>query len=554
VNDVVRIIPLGGLGQIGNNLCVVEQGERRILIDCGLSFPRDEMPGVDLVLPDFAYLREAPGGIDAVVLTHGHEDHIGALPYVMREIGVREVWGTRLTLGMVKSKLDEHGLLRDAEFIEIDSDGDPVACGPFAAEFARVTHSVPDAVAVALHTHHGTILHTGDYKIDHTPIDGRATDLAKLARLGSDGVDLMLADSTNAERPGITQSEQLVAAALKRIIRDAPGRVIVTSFSSHIHRLQGVIDASEACGRKVAVVGRSMIKNLNIARNLGYADVEEGTLVKPSDLADYRDDEITVLCTGSQGEPMSALTRMAYSDHRQVQIQQGDTVIMSAKPVPGNELAVHDTMNALCRRGARVLHQDNEAVHVSGHGSAEELKMMLALVHPRSFMPVHGELRMLAAHAGLAESVGVPSGRIHVCDNGDVLVLERGSVRREGTVEAGVVFVDGLGIGDPKDAVLRDRRQLSADGTLIIVCQLHRGPSRVEPEVIARGFAPEGAVAGDELLDEVRAHASRILDRLDADGVREHKLLQSHLHDELAELVWNRARKRPLVLPVVVDV
>ena len=344
MSDVVRIIPLGGLGQIGNNLCVVEQGERRILIDCGLSFPRDEMPGVDLVLPDFAYLREAPGGIDAVILTHGHEDHIGALPYVMRE------------LGMVKSKLDEHGLLRDAEFIEIDTGGDPVACGPFAAEFARVTHSVPDAVAVALHTHHGTILHTGDYKIDHTPIDGRPTDLAKLARFGADGVDLMLADSTNAERPGITQSEQLVAAALKRIIRDSPGRVIVTSFSSHIHRLQGVIDASEACGRKVAVVGRSMIKNLNIARNLGYADVEDGTLIKPSELEDLPDNEVTVLCTGSQGEPMSALTRIAYSDHRQVHIQHGDTVIMSATPVPGNELAVHDTMNALTRSGARVLH------------------------------------------------------------------------------------------------------------------------------------------------------------------------------------------------------
>ena len=300
----------------------------------------------------------------------------------------------------------------------------------------------------------------------------------------------MLADSTNAERPGITQSEQLVASALKRIIRDAPGRVIVTSFSSHIHRLQGVIDASEACGRKVAVVGRSMIKNLNIARNLGYADVEDGTIIKPNEIEDLPDDQVTVLCTGSQGEPMSALTRIAYSDHRQVQIQQGDTVIMSAKPVPGNELAVHDTMNALTARGARVLHQDNEAVHVSGHGSAEELKMMLALVHPRAFMPVHGELRMLAAHADLAESVGVPADRIHVCDNGDVLVLERGSVRREGSVEAGVVFVDGLGIGDPKDAVLRDRRQLSADGTLIVVCQLHRGPNRVEPEVIARGFAP----------------------------------------------------------------
>jgi ribonuclease J len=553
-DSTLRIIPLGGLGEVGKNLTVFEANGEIIVVDSGLAFPRDEHLGVDLVLPDFTYLRERADRVRAVLLTHAHEDHVGSLPYLMREVKVPEVWGTRLTLGLLQPKLDEHGLLHATELKEARPEDGQVQIGRFRAEFIRMAHSVPDTVAIVLETGNLRVLHTGDYKIDHTPIDGRPTDLAKLARLGSDGVDLMLADSTNAERPGITQSEQLVAAALKRIIRDAPGRVIVTSFSSHIHRLQGVIDASEACGRKVAVVGRSMIKNLNIARNLGYADVEEGTLVKPSDLDELRDNEITVLCTGSQGEPMSALTRMAYSDHRQVQIRQGDTVIMSAKPVPGNELAVHDTMNALCRRGARVLHQDNEAVHVSGHGSAEELKMMLALVHPKAFMPVHGELRMLAAHAGLAESVGVPTGRIYVCDNGDVLVLERGSVRREGMVEAGVVFVDGLGIGDPKDAVLRDRRQLSADGTLIIVCQLHRGPSRVEPEVIARGFAPEGADAADELLDEVRAHASTILDRLDADGVREHKLLQSHLHDELAELVWNRARKRPLVLPVVVDV
>ena len=552
MSDPVKVIPLGGLGQIGNNMTVFEQGEGCILIDAGLSFPRDEMPGVDLVLPDFTYLREGDP-LDAIVITHAHEDHVGALPYVLREVGAKQVWGTRLTLGLLKSKLDEHGLLQAAEFVEIDPEGDRVPCGPFEVEFARVTHSVPDAVAVALHTSEGTIVHTGDFKLDHTPIDGRPSDLAKLARLGTAGVDLLLSDSTNAERPGMTASEQEVAAALKRIIRETPGRVIVTSFASHIHRLQEVIDASEACGRRVCVVGRSMVKNLNIARNLGYAEVAEGTLVRPQEIDNLPDDRITVLCTGSQGEPMSALTRMAFNDHHQISIRRGDTVIMSAKPVPGNELAVHDTMNALSRSGARVLHQENAPVHVSGHGAQEELKTMLSLIKPRSFMPIHGEHRMLSAHAALAEGMGVESERIFVCEAGDVLSLEGGNVTRDGQVEAGLVFVDGLGIGDPKDAVLRDRRQLSTDGTLIIVAQLHAGAG-YRPEVIARGFAPEEADAADALIDDVRELAATILSRLAGDGVREHKLVQTHLHDELAELVWNRARKRPRVLPVVVDV
>ena len=549
----VRIIPLGGLGEVGKNMTVVEQDGRRVLVDAGLSFPRDEMLGVDLVLPDFSYLQDTPGSLEAVVLTHGHEDHVGALPYLMREVGVPEVRGTRLTLGLIKSKLDEHGLMGHANLVELEPGAPAAPFGPFQLECFRVTHSVPDAVAVVLDTEHGRIVHTGDFKLDHTPIDGQRTDLARLARLGEEGIDVLLADSTNAERPGITESEQVVAGALRRIIRDAPGRVIVTSFASHIHRLQEVIDASQAAGRAVCVIGRSMVRNLNVSRNLGYADVPDGLLVRPGRLSELAPREVTILCTGSQGEPLSALTRMAFNDHPLVQVGRGDTVIMSAKPVPGNELAVHDTMNALCRAGATVLHQEIAPVHVSGHGSADELKTVLALARPRAFVPVHGETRMLAAHARLAEAMGVDPSRIMVGDNGSVFELERGSLRAQGRVEAGVIFVDGLGIGDIGDVVLRDRKQLSADGVLIVVAQLHQNGAAGMPEVIARGFAPEGQEAAD-VLAEAQAEAAEVLRRLDVDDVREHKLVQTHLHDAVAGLVWERARKRPLVMPVIVDV
>ena len=546
----VRIIPLGGLGEIGKNMTVVESDDGLVLIDAGLAFPRDEMLGVDLVLPDFAYLRRNADRIRAVILTHGHEDHVGALPYVVREVGVPQVWATRLTLGLIKSKLDEHGLIRATELRQIEPERGPVRIGPFEAEFVRVTHSIPDAVAVVLRTAEGTILHTGDLKIDHTPIDGVRTDLAKLGRVGGEGVALMLGDSTNAERPGFTPSEAVVAKELLRILLDAPGRVIVTSFASHIHRLQEVVDAAIESERKVCVVGRSMVKNLNIARNLGYATVPDGLLIKPAELSESPAEDTVILCTGSQGEPLSALTRIAYGDHPTVSIIRGDTVVLSAKPVPGNELAVHDTMNELWRAGARVLHQEIAPVHVSGHGSADELKTVLALVRPDYFIPVHGEIRHLVAHRELAEAMGVRADHVFVGENGACFELRGGVVRRVENVEAGVTFVDGLGIGDVRDVVLRDRRQLSEDGVLIVVCQLSQGlDGAVPPEVIARGFAPEGEGA-ETLLAEVRERAVGVLEALE---VRETKLVQSHLHDELAELIHRRSGKRPLILPVVVE-
>lgn len=548
----IRVIPLGGVGEIGKNMTVIESPEGIVLVDAGIAFPRDEMLGVDLVLPDLAYLRDQADRMRAVILTHGHEDHVGGLPYLLREVGSPEVWGTRLTLGLVKSKLDEHGLIRASELREIEPERGPVPIGPFDAEFVRVTHSIPDAVAVALHTSEGTIVHTGDFKLDHTPIDGVRTDLARLAALGERGVALMLGDSTNAENPGTTASEAIVAEALRRIVREAPGRVIVTSFASHIHRLQEVIDAAAAAGRRVCVVGRSMVKNLNIARNLGYADVPEGLLIKPQELDELPADGVVILCTGSQGEPLSALTRMAYDDHQSVKIAPGDTVIMSAKPVPGNELAVHDTMNQLWRAGATVLHQDTAPVHVSGHGAAEELKTVLGLVRPDHVIPVHGEMRHLHAHARIARSLGVPADNVFIPELGDCFELEAGEVRRAGRVDAGVAFVDGLGIGAIQDVVLRDRRQLSADGTLVVVCQLHEdGNGAGSAEVIARGFAPEGAEEAETLLADVQACAAETLAAL---GERETKIVQTHLHDAIAELVYRRARKRPLVIPIVVEV
>jgi ribonuclease J len=545
--DSVRIIPLGGLGEVGKNMTVYECRGEAVVVDAGLAFPRDEHLGVDLVLPDFDYLRSVR--VRAVVLTHGHEDHVGSLPYVLREIDVEQVLATRLTMGLIKSKLDEHGLANKTELREVDPSDPPLEVGPFRLEFIRMAHSIPDNVAVAFETPAGLIVQTSDYKLDHTPVDGMRTDVGKLAELGNRGVDLLLGDSTNAERPGYTESERVVGEAFRQIIPLRKGRIFVTSFASNVHRVQQAIDVAIQSGRQVAIVGRSMRKNVNIARNLGYMDVPEGVIVRPQDLEELPPGKQLIVTTGSQGEPMSALTRIAYDDHPAVKVERGDTVIISAKPVPGNELRVHDSINRLSKIGAEVLHQEIAPVHVSGHACQEEIRTIIGLLRPKAVMPVHGEFRMLAAHAQLARDAGVPAANIVLAENGSVIELSREGVRETGRVESGITFVDGLSVGDISDVALRDRRRLSEDGVLIVVATVNGDASAPRPELIARGF-PEN----EPVLEEAREEAGRVLRELLANDTVEIKLMQEHLHDALGQLIYDRSRRRPLILPVVVEV
>ncbi len=549
---VCRIIPLGGLGEVGKNMTVYEADGSIVVVDAGLAFPRDEHLGVDLVLPDFSYLSEQEDMVRAVVLTHGHEDHVGALPYLMREVKVPLVIATRLTLALVKSKLDEHGLGHAAEMRELMPGDEPVQIGPFRLELVRMAHSIPDAAAVVLETPGGRCVHTGDYKLDHTPVDGQRTDVGRLAEIGSLGVDLLLGDSTNAERPGVTESERVVGEAFRQLFPRRTGRILVSSFASNVHRMQQAADVGVDCGRKVAFVGRSMRKNANIARNLGYMSVPEDAIRSPKELAELPRDQQLILCTGSQGEPMSAMTRIAYNDHGQVKVERGDTVIISAKPIPGNELRVHDAINRLAKMGAEVLHEDNAPVHVSGHGKAEELRTIIGLTRPRAVMPMHGEFRMLAAHAQIAREGGVPDDRIILAENGTVVELRDGVPQIVGEVPAGMTFVDGLGVGDVHDVALRDRRRLSEDGILIVVATIapEDGGLTAPPELIARGFGEQA----EPLLEELREEANRVLRDLLGDDVTEIKLLQEHLHEALGKVVYDRTRRRPMVLPVIVEV
>ena len=551
MSDTLRIIPLGGVGEVGKNMTVFELGGEIVVVDAGLAFPRDEHLGVDLILPDVGYLKERRDRVRAVILTHAHEDHVGALPYLLREVGVPAVWATKLTLGLAQSRLDEHGLLQAAELNEAKPEQGPVEIGPFRVEFVRVAHSVPDCVAVMLESSAGRVLVTGDWKLDHTPVDGMRTDVGRFAELGNAGIDLFLGDSTNAERPGFTGSEKLVGEAFDQIIPRRQGRILVACFASNVHRMQQAIDVAVRVGRKVSVVGRSMRKNLNIARNLGYIQVPEETLIRPNQLDEYRPHEVLILCTGSQGEPMSALTRIAYHDHPAVTVERGDTVIISARPVPGNELRVHDSINQLAKAGAEVLHQEIAPVHVSGHGHAEELRTLLGLVRPKAVMPVHGEFRMLAAHARLAQEIGVPADSIVLTENGSVVELDRNGVRIVDQIDTGVTFVDGLGVGDVQDVALRDRRHLSEDGVLIVVATVGggNGVPTSRPEVIARGLSEQ-----EPLIDEMQQEADRVLRELVAQRVTEIKLLQEHLHDAIAQLIYDRTGRRPMILPVIVEV
>jgi ribonuclease J len=549
MSDTLRIVPLGGLGEVGKNMTVYEMGGEILVVDAGLAFPRDEHLGVDLLLPDVSYLLGRR--VRAVVLTHGHEDHVGGLSYLMRDVDVDAVVSTRLTLALVKSKLDEHGLGQAAELVEAAPGDEPLQLGPFRLELVRVAHSIPDSVAVVIETDAGRIVHTGDWKLDHTPVDGLKTDVGKLAEIGNRGVDLLLGDSTNAERPGTTGSERLVGEAFRSLFPLRRGRILVATFASNIHRMQQAADVAIECGRKITVVGRSMRKNINIARNLGYVDFPEEEIVNPDVAASLPPDRVLALCTGSQGEPLSALTRIAYGDHPTVSVEPGDTVIISAKPVPGNELRVHDSINQLARSGAEVLHEEIAPVHVSGHAYQEELRTMLSLLRPRYVMPIHGEYRMLAAHAKLARDSGVPEERIVLAENGSVVELARGGARLVDRVDAGVTFVDGLRVGDVRDVALRDRRRLSEDGVLIVVTTLTSsdGGEMAPPELIARGFAES-----EDLLDELRDEADRVVRELSNEHATEIKLLQEHIHDAVGQIVYDRTRRRPMVLPVVIEV
>jgi ribonuclease J len=555
VSGSLRVLPLGGLGEIGKNMTVVEYDGRIVVVDTGLRFPTAEMLGIDLVLPDFAYLRERAVDIEAIVITHGHEDHLGALPWVLRELSsnnVPTVYGGRLTIAMARSKLDEHRL-RDAP-LEMLAPGEELALGPFAVELVHMTHSIPDSCAVALTTELGTILVTGDYKFDQTPVDGPPADVSRLAELGRSGLLLLCGDSTNADRPGFSPSERDVGPHLEEVFARAQGRIIVTSFASNIHRVQQVIDAAASLGRKVALVGRSMRKNVNIGRSLGHIEIPEGMQIQPPEVEDWPDHKIVVISTGSQGEPLSALRRMAHNDHPAIQLRDGDTVVFSATPIPGNERAVNETVDRLYQIGCHVVTPREAPIHASGHGYQEELKLMLNLVKPQYVMPVHGDHKRLHLHAELADAIGIEPERVFRSRNGLPLEIDPAGARLGAPEHSGMIFVDGVDIGDPADVALRDRRMLSADGIFIVVATISEqtGESVVPPEVIFRGvpFAEQA----DGVVQEIRDEVERSLAELARDGVREIDLLQEELHTDLAAFIYERLHRRPMVLPVVVEV
>ena len=554
MSSPLRILPLGGLGEIGKNMTVLEHEGRIVVVDTGLMFPTGDMLGIDLVLPDFSYLRERAGDIEAIVLTHGHEDHVGALPYVLREVGMpAAIYGGSLTVGLVRSKLEEHKI-RDAP-IEVLDPGSPVDAGPFGLELVHMSHSIPDSRGVLVSTALGKVLVTGDYKFDQTPVDGKPADVSRLAELGRDGLLCLCGDSTNADRPGIAPSESSVGPALLEAFSRCRGRVIVTSFASNVHRLQQVIDAAAELDRKVSLVGRSMRKNFNIAKNLGLASAPDGLLISPKEIQDFPDERVVALSTGSQGEPLSALRRMAHGDHPDVELHSGDTVIFSATPIPGNERSVNETIDRIFQIGASVLTARDAPIHASGHGWQEEIKLMLNLTKPRLVFPFHGDHKRLHLHARLADSVGVDPERVFKGRNGLALEIhEHGEGRFADDVHAGMIFVDGVDIGDPDDVALRDRRTLSADGVFIVVATISSddGSSVAPPEVIFRGvpFVEEA----DGLVEELRGVVDTSLADAAADEVREVALLQEDLHDDVAEFVYERLRRRPMILPVVVEV
>ncbi|KAA9006447.1 ribonuclease J [Paenibacillus spiritus] len=553
-NDKLTIFALGGVGEIGKNMYVVQYGNDIVVVDAGLKFPEEDMLGIDIVIPDISYLTENRDKVRGILLTHGHEDHIGGLPYVLKHLNV-PVYGTKLTLGLVENKLKEANMLGETKRILIHEDSVVKLGNTLVATFFRTNHSIPDSVGICIETPEGNVVHTGDFKFDHTPVNGQYANLHRMAEIGQKGVLALMSDSTNAEKPGFTPSEKNVGVVLEDIFRKADQRVVVATFASNVHRIQQVVNAAEQTGRKITVIGRSMVNVVSIASELGYLHLPDGMLIEPEEMNRMAANRVVVLCTGSQGEPMSALTRMARSSHRKVDILPGDTVIIAATPVPGNEKYVGRTIDELFRLGANVIYSgSNSGVHVSGHGSQEELKLMLNLMKPKFFIPIHGEYRMQRRHSLLAESVGVDPDNIFITEIGEMVEIQNGSARRAGKVTSGNVLIDGLGVGDVGNIVLRDRKLLSQDGILVVVVTLSKQNGAIVsgPDIISRGFVYVRESEG--LLDEANRIVSSTLQRLMSEKVNEWASLKTSVKDSLGRFLFEQTRRRPMILPIIMEV
>ncbi len=547
----LQIIPLGGLGEIGKNMAAIRYGDTILVIDSGLAFPEEELLGIDIVLPDITYLLENKDKVKAVLLTHGHEDHVGGLPYMLKEVNV-PVYGSRLTVGIAQNKLREHDVngaslhsVRPRECVEF---------GELKVEFIRVCHSIPDCMGIAIHTPLGIIFHTGDFKLDQTPVDGETVDFRKLAEISEKGVLVMLSDSTNAERPGFTMSEKVVGNTFDDLFGKCEGRIIITTFASNVHRIQQVICTARKFNRKVAVSGRSMVNNVQVSSELGYIDIPPGMMVDIEEINQYPPEEIVIVTTGSQGEPMSALTRMATADHRWVGIEPGDTVIISATPIPGNEKLVARTVDLLYRQGAEVIYEKSMGVHVSGHAAQEELKMMLNLIRPQYFIPVHGEYRHLMTHAKLAESIGMDRSSIFVMENGQILEINGKRAAVSGKVTAGKILVDGLGVGDVGNIVLRDRRQLAKDGIIIVVVTIDKeaGEMVAGPDLVSRGFVY--VRESEELMEAAREKVGEAMEVCLKKGLTEWAMIKSQVREKLSRYLYEKTGRRPMILPIIMEV
>ena len=550
--DNLKIIPLGGLDEIGKNITVFEYGNEIVLVDCGLEFPEDDMLGVDLVIPDITYLEKNKEKIKGLVITHGHEDHIGAIPYILKQINI-PIYATRLTVGLIKNKLEEHKLLASTKLVTVEQ-GQTISFGNIKVEFIRSSHSIPDAVMLAIQTPVGVVLHTGDFKVDFTPIDDQVMDLGRIAELGNKGVLALMSDSTNSERKGYTMSESTIGEVFDRLFQNNKKRIVVATFASNVHRVQQIVNSAEKYGRKIAVCGRSMINMIETAREIGYIDAPENMFIDIDMIKNYTDDQLVIITTGSQGETMSALTRMAAGEHKKVVITPNDMVIISATPIPGNEKLVSNVINDLMQIGAEVIYSALENVHVSGHACQEEQKLIISLAKPKYFIPVHGEYRQLRAHAETAKKMGIPTENIFILENGKTLELNKKEAKITTSVPSGKILVDGLGVGDVGNIVLRDRQHLSQDGLIVIVMTMDRATGEIVsgPDVVSRGFVY--VRESETLMDDVKRVIRQEVNTFEEEGIRDWATIKSTLKDDLRDYIFQRTKRNPMILPIIMEV